>query len=289
MPVTFSVVDGTGRAVATVGDNVVPRSTPATEGHFRRTYPVAENGWTVEARLPATSVFAPVSGLQSRFLAVGLLVAALCSVAIFFPMRFLVQPLGRLRDAARRIRAGEYDARVLVDSQDEVGELAESFNHMAAAVEEKTNRLRATADELRARQIELRAQHERVETVIRSLHEGIVVVDGAGRPVMANAAAAPLLERIEAGDAELHPHGACEWVADGRSCSGCLAAPAREPETCHVNADDRVLEVTSARLPAGGGGDGGLVLVSRDVTERVEQAERNIHRERLTVLGRSRQ
>lgn len=49
---------------------------------------------------------------------------------------FLLQPLSRLTAATGRIRRGEFDVRVEIDSDDELGTLAEGFNEMAAALEE---------------------------------------------------------------------------------------------------------------------------------------------------------
>lgn len=52
-------------------------------------------------------------------------------------------PLRRLTAGTRAIAAGDYDKRVTISSRDEIGELAETFNRMAAAVGEKTSRISA--------------------------------------------------------------------------------------------------------------------------------------------------
>jgi signal transduction histidine kinase len=44
------------------------------------------------------------------------------------------RPLARITEAARAMAAGNYDQRVDVDGRGEIGELAQSFNHMAATV-----------------------------------------------------------------------------------------------------------------------------------------------------------
>ncbi len=49
---------------------------------------------------------------------------------------FLLEPLSRLTEATGRIRRSEFDARVEIDSGDELGTLASGFNEMAAALEE---------------------------------------------------------------------------------------------------------------------------------------------------------
>ncbi|MBI3747528.1 MAG: HAMP domain-containing protein, partial [Chloroflexi bacterium] len=47
----------------------------------------------------------------------------------------LSRPISRLAQASRRIAAGRYAERVPVTSEDEIGELAGSFNTMAASLE----------------------------------------------------------------------------------------------------------------------------------------------------------
>lgn len=69
-------------------------------------------------------------------LTVAALVAAVTAVAAsLFVAKRITQPLGRMLEATRRIAAGHYDERVPVGDTDELGDLSESFNAMAAALE----------------------------------------------------------------------------------------------------------------------------------------------------------
>lgn len=58
------------------------------------------------------------------------------AVASLFVSRRIVGPLGRMADATRRISEGCYDERVLVEENDELGSLSESFNAMASTLQE---------------------------------------------------------------------------------------------------------------------------------------------------------
>lgn len=57
----------------------------------------------------------------------------------------LTGPLNRMSKAARRIAKGDYAQRLSLSGQDEIGTLAESFNQMADAVEEKIAELAKAA------------------------------------------------------------------------------------------------------------------------------------------------
>ncbi len=303
-PVSVRIVDRAGRSLAPVdaaphrgavrlrflSEPVAPD--PAPNSMSAQRFSISENDWSVHMRLRGMDVFAPVSGLQSRFLGVGVVLALLCGVLTFFPMRFLVRPLGQLREAARRIRAGDYTVRVGGDSTDEVGELARSFDHMAEAVEQKTTRLQRAAEELRAGQRELRRQHERLDIVIRTLHDGLIVLDGDGTPVLVNDAARPLVELLQRGDERLTSHYVCRSGDALGNCTHCLLERTTSESSCVLDVGERVYEVRVSQLPPDraspdqrGPVGVGRVLVARDITERLSRDERDIHRERLSVLG----
>jgi len=79
----------------------------------------------------------------------------------------LVRPLRQLTAATQRLAAGEYDTHVSAHSSDELGRLASDFNNMA-------EKLRIYK-ELDVHQI--LAEKHKSEAIIRSIDDGIVVVD----------------------------------------------------------------------------------------------------------------
>lgn len=56
-------------------------------------------------------------------------------------LKRMLKPLQKLNDSAGRIAKGQYDERIPVERSDEIGQLSETFNEMAAAVEHKTKSL----------------------------------------------------------------------------------------------------------------------------------------------------
>ena len=256
-------------------------------GAFSRVFPVATNGWSVQVSLASEKALQPIAGLQSRVLGVGLVLAAVSMALLYFPMRFLARPLRLMERAAQRISEGDLDTRVTVESSDEIGLLAASFNHMSEALQDRTSKLEATAGDLRAREREVRSQHDQLDAVIASMRDGLAVIDDAGEVVLSNAAAAPLLAQRSQVELELHGRHVCE---DGRQhgrsdCDACLLGPTGEPRSCLVNLGARVFEVHTSTVPPDEHGRVSRVLVSRDVTDRVTQDEQQIHQERLAVLG----
>lgn len=56
-------------------------------------------------------------------------------VAYYLAQRILIKPLSEINNAAKKFAKGEVEQRVYIDSEDEIGELAESFNIMAESLE----------------------------------------------------------------------------------------------------------------------------------------------------------
>ena len=73
--------------------------------------------------------------LLVRFILLALCICVLGLIGVRWLIHRTLAPLSQLQESAEHIADGNYAERVRVSSKDEVGLLAEDFNHMAAAVE----------------------------------------------------------------------------------------------------------------------------------------------------------
>ena len=90
--------------------------------------------WGLLAKIDCTEAERPVREVAQT---VWYLLAALFILGIAFSLlaaRALVQPLRQLREATERISRGDFDVSIDIQSRDEIGELAESFERMVAAI-----------------------------------------------------------------------------------------------------------------------------------------------------------
>ena len=254
---------------------------------YTKLYPIRGTGYSVEVSLDASEAIATVADLQSEFLAVGALLALLSFGLLIFPIRFLASPLEYLTGAARRLREGDLSARVRVDSEDELGLLGKTFNEMAEAIDERTSRLEQSAIDLRAQKRAAIQERLRLSTVISSMRNGVVVLDADGEIVFGNEAARPLRHmlrdaKLVNGPASRHP---CTRENRLEHCADCLFSTELEPRACVLEFEGGTFEIHATHLAANAGGQPGRLLVSHDVTDRVAQDEREMHQERLSVLG----
>lgn len=87
-----------------------------------------------------------VAWVSSAFVFVGLL------ALLVFGSRYVFRPINTLHLGARRIAQGDFSYRVAIDSDDEMGELADSFNRMAERFQEIATNLEREVEE-RSRQL----------------------------------------------------------------------------------------------------------------------------------------
>ncbi len=82
-----------------------------------------------------------VRRLTGYVLAITFGVVGLTTGILFIILRHILQPLQELNETTKRLAEGNYDQRVTVRRKDEIGQLEESFNKMAEAVETSTRSL----------------------------------------------------------------------------------------------------------------------------------------------------
>jgi signal transduction histidine kinase len=72
------------------------------------------------------------------------ILAVVAIIAIYLSFqRIAIQPLNTLKTISREMKGGQYDQRIPVWGEDEVGQLAESFNEMAEAIQQRETNLHA--------------------------------------------------------------------------------------------------------------------------------------------------
>lgn len=94
--------------------------------------------WAVVVELPAAEAFAPLVQGLIQSLGAMLLSFILAILAGFYLFKRISQPLVKLRNATREISKGNLKTKIAVESKDEIGELAESFNQMVDALNATT-------------------------------------------------------------------------------------------------------------------------------------------------------
>jgi two-component system nitrogen regulation sensor histidine kinase NtrY len=182
--------------------------------------------------------------------------------------RRLTEPIGALAESTRRIQAGDLSARVEIQATDELGVLVDSFNSMAAGLENARDQLLRGNTELQASNRRLLMERRLLATVLESVTTGVLAVDADGKITVCNPAARALLRlgeevSLEAlrARSDLAPLGAL--IAEAKATG---TPPAPRELLLPSEEGERRLEVAIRPLAAPAGERPGWVLAIEDTT-----------------------
>ncbi|MBT9555695.1 MAG: response regulator [Myxococcales bacterium] len=121
-----------------------------------------------------------------------LLLAAYLIIAFY---RGIMRTVGRFDVATARWLKKDFSEALVVDTRDELGVVAQSFNVLVMALRRETEQSRE--DGTRARQAErrLRAQEAETRHIVNSALDGVLLIDDRGRILLANPASTRILAR----------------------------------------------------------------------------------------------
>ncbi len=202
--------------------------------------------------VPLEALADALASIRARLLAISLL-ALTGSLGLGYVLaRQLTRPVHQMVRQSQALAGGDLSQRTIIATNDEMADLAGSLNRMADALQDSLRRLEAERD--------------RVQTLLESMAEGVILIGPDGRIGVINAAGAELLglRRDQAlGQRPLEVLRSFEL--------GDLLARARRGEQAAgefaVEAPAyRMLEASAVTLKEGGGAEGTL-LVLRDVTQ----------------------
>jgi two-component system, NtrC family, nitrogen regulation sensor histidine kinase NtrY len=205
---------------------------------------------------------------------VGLTIVFVASWIGFYVSRRITVPLEQMAAASREISAGNLGVRVLTNVGDEVGQLVDAFNDMAAQLQESREVITRNTSELRRSNQALDERRRYIETLVAQLSTAVISVDRDGRVTTANPAVGEMLgvhlklgEDLASGLAEAGLAPLARFVEDaaargGKDQRGELVLD-RGPSPRSVSAHVSPLQGVS------GEGLGTLVMVE-DLTDLLE-------------------
>lgn len=130
-------------------------------------------------------------------------VGVISAVLAWIITRAITRPVRAMGEAVERIAAGDLTVQIQVDSQDEIGRMANQVNAMAANLCQVIGEIRQAADQTAASGEEMSASAqnisqgaqtqagsvEEISAAVQKLKDAIATVDGQAREVAANASA----------------------------------------------------------------------------------------------------
>jgi len=100
-----------------------------------------DNGWLLSVQVPVNEIFAEVESRNRRFLLISLFVSVMTLwLAHFLISKLINTPIKRLSSDVSQFALGNLDIHIDLDTKDELGMLADTFNKMAADLKHEIER-----------------------------------------------------------------------------------------------------------------------------------------------------
>ena len=125
-----------------------------------RTEDVGGLGWIVGVGVDDADIYAPVTELTNWLFSTSAVILALAVLFSFWIAHRTTQPIRDLQQHTRRVGQGDLDARIEVRSNDELGQLAASFNRMTQELKETQSQLVKVEKETAWREMARQVAHE---------------------------------------------------------------------------------------------------------------------------------
>jgi signal transduction histidine kinase len=206
---------------------------------------------------PLRDVDAAVAAVQRQLFFATVLALCISLLLGYLASYFIARRLKRIERSAEAIAGGDLTASVPATVEDEIGQLAATFNVMAVR--------------LRGAFAQVEYERDRVEVLLNDLSEGVIGLSEEGMVTIANPASAELLDEpvlIGAGLDETFPADVAEAWHESRRDD--------EAQAVVFVHGERTLEATT--YPVAGAADFTSIVVLRDVTSqaRLERARRDL-------------
>ncbi|CAM4248398.1 cell wall metabolism sensor histidine kinase WalK [Jeotgalicoccus halotolerans] len=202
------------------------------------------------------SIYMQLEAINNTFIIATLFSLVITSILGIFVARTITKPITDMRNQALLMSEGDYTSRVQIYSDDEIGQLAGSFNILSKRVQEA--------------QANTESEKKRLDSVITHMSDGIIATDRKGRIRIVNEMAVGMLNLSMDSD-ELHGKNMLELLRLGEELN--LEDIIQEANDSHLIFIDTADEATTLRvnfstIVTDTGFINGYIAVLHDVTEQ---------------------
>ncbi|MCJ7617194.1 MAG: response regulator [Desulfobacterales bacterium] len=232
----------------------------------------------------------------------------------FFITRSISKPIQKLRNASDEIGKGKLYTKVDIRTNNEIGQLANSFNkmaedlniyqhHLEELVEKRTTELQTANQQLQKEIVERKQaeeevinERERLEVTLRSIGDGVIATDPEGKIVLINKVAEELTgwKNEEALGKPLEDvfqiineitRKVCEHPVKKVIESGKVAGLANHTVLIARDGTERILADSAAPIHSKDSKIIGVVLVFRDITEERKIETQLLQAQKMEAIG----
>lgn len=103
-------------------------------------------GLVLLVEIDDNEVFEPVTNLREKIIFLGVIITLVVGIATFFLSKLVSKPIIQLKNAANRVASGDFNVRTNIKTNDEIGQLANSFDQMAEKIQDSLLKIKERED-----------------------------------------------------------------------------------------------------------------------------------------------
>jgi signal transduction histidine kinase len=176
----------------------------------------------------------------------------------FIVARRITKPLNRLVFVSTAVAQGNLDQSTEIESNDEIGALASSFDIMTKRLAERNRQLVEQASEL--------------EAILNSISDAVIVINNDNQIVVSNPAAEMILDHLAYHDdtPATYLQSSKANIQSGLQVDTLMALDTTTIDTTRFRVGGRIFGISASLFKAPTGNELGRVIVLRDVTRQAE-------------------
>jgi len=130
------------------------------------------NNWSIAVQIPTSIAYEPINNFTILLTIFSVLIVLLVIILGHFSSKRFIRPILLLTEGVTQVREGEFKQKIPIQSRDEIGYLAKSFNAMSTEIDQKTNNL-----------IQEKGKYK---TILESSNEAIILFDTKNKVIACN-------------------------------------------------------------------------------------------------------
>lgn len=179
-----------------------PPASPASRNGFRNyeraghgtvigtVEPVAHTPWLLLIEFSRQSILKPASQSLSTLIILGTILLLAGFILAWVLSKRITRPIEKLTQATASVARGDYSQQVELERNDELGQLANTFNSMLVQINQasqiKEEEIQSRTAELNANIARLRESEDRFRSLLEAAPDAMIISDQRGRIVIAN-------------------------------------------------------------------------------------------------------
>ncbi|RQD76714.1 MAG: cell wall metabolism sensor histidine kinase WalK [Candidatus Syntrophonatronum acetioxidans] len=198
--------------------------------------------------------------IRTILLTGGLLVLAVTAALGFALSHTITRPIREITSKAEIMASGDFNQKIDIKEEDEIGQLGKMFNHLTCQLDETLK--------------EISMEKSKVESILNYMTDGILAYNRQGQLIHINPAARSMLGLAEEDDPRPTGKELLEKLCPDRDYWFCLEKGEQlVREFRRGEEEERILKAYFAPFKAGEGSLKGVLLVLHDITREKKISE----------------